>query len=44
MYMHLIVIRIESAGSRHIHTHIWDIIKNIDPTSIYKRAKETGIR
>lgn len=37
--MYLIVIRIE-VQAIDTHTHI--IIKNIDPTSIYKRAKETG--
>lgn len=37
MHVYLIVIRIEVQA---IDTHF--IIKNIDPTSIYKRAKETG--
>lgn len=36
MHVYLIVIRIEVQA---IDTHF--IIKNIDPTSIYKRAKET---
>lgn len=39
LHVYLIVIRLE-VQAIDTHTHI--IIKNIDPTSIYKRAKKTG--